>query len=121
MADPLPEETIVIRGGTNPPDKMREQAQEEFDDCGVYSLSAAADPAMTLEEIARTARRPNAQIVQTTVGRLRSAGCDVTHPTGKRRHVDILLPQPPTEEDWQALEEASDPPEPNPYRRGGAT
>ena len=96
---------------------MKEQAQEEYDDCGVYSLSVVADPALSFEELADAARFPNSKIRRSTVGALRVIGCDVTPPTGRKRHANLILPQPPTDDVWDALEEAFAPQEPNPFRR----
>lgn len=115
----LPDEAIVIRGGINDSRHMQEQAEEEFavGPTHLYSLSVAADATWTLDRIARTARFENRQIRKSTVGRLRAIGCDVSWPTGRRRHANLILPQPPTDTVWIDLEQAFDPPELNPHRR----
>lgn len=117
---PLPDETIVIRGGENKLTDVKERAEEEArtGDQG-YVLSGNGDPTMDFDAITRAARRPNPKISKTTVGRLRAAGCEVTHPTGRKRHVTIFLTQPPTESDYQRFVEAFDPAEMNPHRGPG--
>lgn len=113
----LPDDAIVLRGGLNETQHMREQAQEKFEDCGIYSLSVAADGSLSFEELAVVADFPNRRVRRTTVGLLRAIGCDVTPPSGRKRHANLILPQPPTDDVWKALEEAFAPAEPNPARR----
>ena len=117
MADPLPDETTLIRGGENKLTDLRTAAEEAADtgDDG-YVLSGNADASMDLDAILRAARQPHPSISKTTVGRVRAAGCEVGHPTGRKRHVTIYLPQPPMDADYQRFQEAFDPPEPNPHR-----
>jgi hypothetical protein len=105
-----------MRGGVCERKKMQEQAVEEFDVCGIYSISAASEAGWTLEQIALANKRDNGKIRKTTVGKLRSIGCEVTPPKGPYKHVNIILPQPPTTADWDALEGVLDLAEPNPYR-----
>jgi hypothetical protein len=114
--DRLPDEAIVIRGGLNQQDVMQRSAQDEFELNGQYALSVAADASMTLQALAVANQTPHSRIRKTTVGRLRAAGFDVTPPKGEKRHADLILPNPPTDEVWEALEAAFDPPEPNPNR-----
>jgi hypothetical protein len=106
-----------MRGGYCERELMEAQAREEFDTCGVYSISAASEAGWTLEQIALANKRANNKVRKTTAGRLRQIGCEVTPPEGPFKHVNIILPQPPTDTDWAALEEALDPPENNPYRK----
>lgn len=120
MAGPLPDETIVIRGGENKLLDVRKSAAEaaETGNQG-YVLSGNADPAMDLDAILRAARQPHPKISKTTVGRLRAAGCEVMPPTGKKRHVTIVLPQPPKDADYERFVNAFDLPEPNLHRGTG--
>lgn len=111
----LPDDAIVIRGGTNQREVMRQQAEDEFEATGRYALSVATEAGWTLEQIAAASKRQNRAIRKTTVGRLRAVGFSVTPPTGRKKHADLILPTPPKEEDWIALDEAFDPPERNPY------
>jgi hypothetical protein len=117
---PLPDETVVIRGGENRLDVMREQANDEFRDSGTFSLSGAAEAGMTLDEVALTAQRPNPKICKTTAGRLRAIRCDVAPPRldDPTKHVNIILfQQPPSDKDWERIQEAFDLAERNPHRR----
>jgi hypothetical protein len=113
----LPDDTIVIRGGENKLKDVQKSAREALEDCGIYMLSANADPKMTFDVLARAANHPHPSLSRTTVGRLRKAKCRVTRPGGKHRHVSIITPQPPTDDDWRLYEQAFDPPEENPHRR----
>jgi hypothetical protein len=117
VAKPLPDDTVVIRGGENKLTDVKLRAEEEAQtgDEG-YVLSGNGDPSMDFDAITRIARRPNPMVSRTTVGRLRAAGCEVTPPTGKKRHVTIVLPQPPTTSDYRRFVDAFDPAEPNPHR-----
>lgn len=70
---------------------------------------------MTLEQLAAANQRPNTVIRKTTVGALRAAGFEVTPPKGRKRHADLLIPDPAADDVWERLHETFDPPEPNPY------
>lgn len=101
---------------------MEEQAADEFDENGRYSLSVGADAEMNLYDLCMANRRQNRHIRKSTVGRLRAVGFEVTWPVGNKRHSDLILPTPPTDDDWARLVEAFDPAEPNPYyhaKQGG--
>jgi len=119
----LPEKALVIRGGLmSSREDMEEQAADEFEMTGRYALSVGADAEMDLRSLCMANRRPNRQIRKSTVGRLRAAGFEVTFPIGTKRHSDLILPIPTTDDDWEKLDEAFDLPEQNPYyyaKRGG--
>ena len=117
MAEPLPDETIVIRGGENRLTDVRKAAEKaaRTGDEG-HALSGNADPEMDLDTLLRAARQPHPAISKTTVGRLRAAGCQVGPPSGKKRHVTLYLPEPPTDNDYVRFVKAFDPFESNPHR-----
>lgn len=94
---------------------MEEQVADEFETNGRYALSVGADAEMDLHQLCMANRRQNRQIRKSTVGRLRTAGFEVSWPTGKKRHSGLVFPSEPTDDLWDALEEAFDPAEPNPY------
>ena len=117
---PLPNDTIVIRGGDNQLTRIREQADDEFRDSGFFALSGAAEAGMTLDDITLASQRPNPRISKTTAGRLRAIRCDVAPPRvdDPSKHVNIILfQQPPSDRDWERIQGAFDPPERNPHRR----
>lgn len=122
MADnELSDSAIVIRGGTNARKVVQQQAEDEFEASGIYAISVGADEKLSLDDLAMANKRPNSVIRKSLVGRLRAAGFEVTPPKGKKRHANLILPSPPTDTDWERLDMAFDPPEPNPYtKQGGA-
>ena len=82
-----------------------------------YGLSLSTWPGSTAEEIAmRPGGPPHSMMRASTVRRLRQAGFDL-EPTGRPGHVTLYLPDPPTEEDWERLEQAFGPAVPNPAAR----
>jgi hypothetical protein len=112
----LPDDAIVIRGGVNHEADVRKAAIAEMELHGRYTISAASYPGWTVEQIARANRTPHSRIRKTTVGRLRSAGFEVSWPVGKKKHADLFLPDLDADT-LASLEKVFDPPEPNPNRR----
>ncbi len=92
---------------------------------GVYAISVWSWPDMTAEEIALRVkenrgadRNPlgHGKIRESAVGRIYGAA----HPgfslvqSDEDGHYDLILPSPPSEEVWDALELMFDPAQPNP-------
>jgi hypothetical protein len=114
----LDDDAIVVRGGELGLKDVREQANDEYESSGTFSISVAGgETGWTLEQVAKAARRPNRQIRKTTAGRLRQGGFDVAPPQGERKHVNLILAEQRTltDEDWATLSELFDVAEPNPY------
>jgi hypothetical protein len=107
VADSLPDETILIRGGENKVTDVKKAAEEaaSTSDEG-HVLSGNADPSLDLDGLLLAARHPHARISKSTVGRVRTVGCEVSPPTGKKRHVTIVLPQSPTDDDYERFVQA---------------
>lgn len=79
-----------------------------------YGLSAFSVPGADAAAIAAAAVVPHRKIRQTTVGRLRASGFEVVASEPPPHHVDVMLPGPITDETYELLNAAFDPPEANP-------
>jgi hypothetical protein len=124
----LPDETVVVRGGEMDPDQTPEKARDEFDDKGVYGLSVWAVAGLSAIEIACYVKSfddpdaqppirwlPHKKMRCSTVGQLQRFELWPRSPLG---HYLLVLPNPPTDEDYAALQAAFSPPEDNPARQG---
>lgn len=99
-------------------ESMATNANTHFDKYGEYALSVYSRPHLTAGQIAAVAGVPHNQMRVSTAGRIRAAGYDVV-PSEQHgpAHADLPLPDPPTANDWAALQAAFDPPSPNPARK----
>ena len=95
------------------PAVLETNAQTYYDEFGEYALSVYSLPGRSADEIALLASLPHAKIRASTVGRLRAAGYRVVPSPGPPGHADLELPDPPTEDDWRALDALFDPPRRN--------
>jgi hypothetical protein len=91
---------------------MEERAKRVHRTRGFYDLSCDCLPGHTRDELARIAQYPNTKLRESSVGRIRQAGFDIfPSPTRRSRaHSTLRLPDPPTDRDWEKLEEAFDEP-----------
>ena len=112
--DRLPDDAIVVRGGLMLAADLAVGAQSHFDAHGFYALSVYCVPGRTADEIAIGVPLRHSNIRASTVGRLRSAGYEIVASPGPPGHADLVLPTPPTDHDWKALDRVFDPPRPNP-------
>jgi hypothetical protein len=110
----LPDDAVVVRGGLMIAADLVLGAQSHFDARGIYALSVFSVPGISADEIARGVPLPHSMIRESTTGRLRAAGYEVVRSPGPPGHADLMLPNPPTDDDWRALDAAFDPPRPNP-------
>jgi len=78
MAERIPDEALVVRGGRNLPDDLRRGIRTH--PSGVTGSSVECGEAMSVEELA--AALPHGQIGVTTVGAIRAAGGDVVRTSG---------------------------------------
>lgn len=103
---------------------LKASAEKSFRESGGehYSLSVWSSPDLDAEGIAKAAREqgeeylPHGRMQTSTVGLLRSLGYGLI-PTDPPGHYSLMLPTPPTDEDWDNLMEAFDDPQPNPVAR----
>ncbi len=115
----LPDDAVVVRGGLMSAADLSLGAQTHFDAEGAYALSVFSVPGKTADEIARGVPLPHSMIRESTVGRLRAAGYDVVSSLGPPGHADLILPNPPTDDDWQALDKTFDAARPSPATMRG--
>ena len=108
MAESIPDEALVVRGGRNrPEDILRGTGTHPS---GVTGVSVESAAGVTVTELAATI--PHGQVGVTTVGDVRKAGGDVIRTTGRSLYHATLTGLTP--------EQASrllTPPLPHPTRR----
>jgi hypothetical protein len=93
MAERIPDEAIVVRGGRNlPADLLRGTGTHPSGVTGV-SVECAAD--LSAAELAATL--PHGQVGVTTVGAIRAAGGDVIRTAGRSPHHATLTSLTPDE------------------------
>jgi len=99
-------------------------AEAAFREIGVYGLSVWSVEGLTAAEIVLHARShdtesqrylPHAQIRASTAGQLRRCGFAL-EPDSPSGHYLLTIPAPPTDDDWDALEQEFGEPEPTPRR-----
>lgn len=114
LLERLPDDAIVVRGGLMLPSDLGLSAQSHFDVEGFHALSVYSVPGMTADEIAVGVPLRHSKIRASTVGRVRAAGYDIVRSPGPPGHADLVLPTPPADHDWSALDRIFDPPRLNP-------
>ena len=82
MAERIPDEAVVVRGGRNLPADLRRGTRTH--PSGVTGASVECEEGMSVEELA--AAIPHGQIGVTTVGAIRAAGGDVVRTSGRSPH-----------------------------------
>ena len=82
MAEPIPDEAVVVRGGRNLPADLHRGTTTH--PSGVTGASVECAEGMSVEELA--AAIPHGQIGVTTVGAIRVAGGDVVRTSGRSPH-----------------------------------
>jgi hypothetical protein len=90
---------------------MEASAGTTYERWGFHAISVFAHPSNSVGEI-RNKHRVLSQYERvrvSTVARLMAAGFELW-PTGTEGHYSIVLPTPPTDEDWQRLDRAFDAP-----------
>jgi hypothetical protein len=93
MAERIPDEAVVVRGGRNLPDDLRRGATTHRS--GVTGASVECAEGLTVEELA--AAIPHGQIGVTTAGAVRAAGGDVVRTSGRSPHHATLVGLSPDE------------------------
>jgi hypothetical protein len=93
MADKIPDEALVVRGGKNrPEDIVRGTATHPS---GVVGVSVESAAGLSAAELARSI--PHGQVGVTTVGAVRAAGGDVVRTTGRTPNHATLTGLKPEE------------------------
>jgi hypothetical protein len=86
MAQPFPDEALVVRGGRNEPEDIRRGTGAH--PSGVVGISVECAVGTTLEILAASV--PHRRIGVTAVGAVRFAGGDVIKTSGRSRHHATL-------------------------------
>ena len=79
MADRMPDEAVVVRGGLNRPADLRRATATH--PVGVTGVSVECGVGVTIQELASVI--PHGQVGVTTVGSVRAAGGDVVRSPGR--------------------------------------
>jgi len=87
MADRIPDDALVVRGGRNAPADLRRGMGTH--PSGVTGISVESAAGATVDELA--AALPHNQIGVTTVGAVRAAGGDVVRTSGRNPHHATLV------------------------------
>lgn len=93
MAERIPDEALVVRGGRNQPEDLRRGMRTH--PSGVTGASVECGEGLTVEGLA--AAIPHNQVGVTTVGAIRAAGGDVVRTTGRSPHHATLTSLSPEE------------------------
>lgn len=87
MAERIPDEALVVRGGRNQPEDVRRGIRTH--PSGVTGASVECAEGVSVEGLARAI--PHGQIGVTTVGAIRAAGGDVVRTSGRSPHHATLV------------------------------
>jgi hypothetical protein len=82
LAERIPDDAIVIRGGRNQPEDLRRGVGRH--PTGVTGVSVECAEASSVEKLAKVI--PHSQVGVTTVGAIRAAGGDVVRTSGRSPH-----------------------------------
>lgn len=87
MAERIPDEALVVRGGRNQPEDLRRGMA--IHPSGVTGASVECAEGLSVDELA--AAIPHGQLGVTTVGDIRAAGGDVVRTSGRSPHHATLV------------------------------
>lgn len=93
MAERIPDEALVVRGGRNQPEDLRRGTRTH--PSGVTGVSVESAEGVSVEELA--AAIPHGQVGVTTVGAIRAVGGDVVRTTGRSPHHATVVGLTPEE------------------------
>jgi hypothetical protein len=93
MAERIPDEALVVRGGRNQPADLKRGTGTH--PSGVTGVSVECAAGLSVEELA--AAIPHGQVGVTTVGAVRAGGGDVVRTSGRTPHHATLTGLPPEE------------------------
>lgn len=114
----------MVRAGEMRLGAFMRSAEVCLENEGFYGISFFSFPGMDADEIARevgivreeTPLRlmPNPSMRQATAGAVRALGYPLDPDNSPRGHVALRFDGPPTDADWEALDDVFQPPEDNP-------
>lgn len=111
--EPLPNEAVVVRGGVMSRTSIEAAAHANKEEHGVYAVSvfsrAGSTAAQIWLETPEIAPPRYKKVRVSTVSRILAEGFQLA-PTWESPHFDIVLPDPPDEATWLALDRAFDAP-----------
>ena len=93
MAERIPDEALVVRGGRNQPEDLRRGTRTH--PSGVTGASVECAEGLSLKELAKAI--PHGQVGVTTVGAIRAAGGDVVRTSGRSPHHATVVGVSPDE------------------------
>jgi hypothetical protein len=93
LAERIPDEALVVRGGHNQPDDLRRGMRTH--PSGVTGASVECADGLSVEALA--AAIPHGQVGVTTVGAIRAAGGDVLQTSGRSPHHATVVGLSPEE------------------------
>lgn len=93
MAERIPDEALVVRGGRNQPEDLRRGLGTH--PSGVTGVSVESADGQSVEQLAGAI--PHGQVGVTTVGAARAAGGDVVRTSGRSPHHATLTGLTPEE------------------------
>jgi len=93
VAERIPDEALVARGGRNQPDDLRRGIRTH--PSGITGASVECAEGVSAEELAATI--PHGQVGITTVGAIRAAGGDVVRTSGRSPNHATLVGLNPEE------------------------
>jgi len=93
LAERIPDEALVVRGGRNQPEDLRRGTRTH--PSGVTGTSVECAEGLSVEEL--SAAIPHGQVGVTTVGTIRAAGGDVVRTSGRSPHHATLVGLSPEE------------------------
>jgi hypothetical protein len=93
VAERIPDEALVVRGGRNQPEDLRRGTQTH--PSGVTGVSVECTEGLSVEELAVVL--PHGQVGVTTVGAIRAAGGDVVRTSGRSPHHATVVGLSPEE------------------------
>ena len=124
-ASDLPPDAAVVRGGEMKRKHLARAAQRYnllTGNRGEYAISVWCLPGRSGSYIAaystEAAGLSYTSFRESTLGQIREAGYKMTQ-TGRPGHYTLRLPSPPTEADWQKIEDIFDDPKPVVEAQGG--
>jgi hypothetical protein len=93
LAERIPDEALVVRGGRNQPEDLRRGTRTH--PSGVTGASVECAAGLSPEELAEAI--PHGQVGVTTVGAIRAAGGDVVRTSGRSPHHATVVGLSPEE------------------------
>jgi hypothetical protein len=93
VAERIPDEALVVRGGRNQPEDLRRGTRTH--PSGVTGVSVECAEGLSVDALA--AAIPHSQVGVTTVGAIRAAGGDVVRTSGRSPHHATLVGLSPEE------------------------